>query len=490
MNIKKPQRKLKRIMIKKNDEFYLEITGYTSEGGGVGKKDGMTVFVENTAKGDTVLCHVIKAKKTYAVGKAFEIKKKSTDRISPDCEVFSSCGGCSFCHIKYEAELTLKEEKVKAAFERIAHLSPELESITPSPKTEHYRNKAQYPVRRNNGVLEIGFFAKKSHRVVNGDDCHLQPPEFSKITNIVRRWINTYNIPVYSELSGSGLLRHIFLRKAEETGEIAVCLVINGNNIPFKDELLNELKGVSGFKTLVLNVNKEISNVILGEKIIPVYGDGTIEDILLGIKIKISPLSFYQVNKSCTELLYKKVGEYLGQCADKTVLDLYCGTGTIGLTQASRVKTLIGVEIVPAAIEDAKKNAEINDIKNAEFICGDAGEAAKALSERGVTPDAVIIDPPRKGADDPLLNTVAKMNPEKIVYVSCDPATLARDCSKLTALGYTVKKAAPFDMFPRTAHVETVVQLVRKTPDTHTDFEICLDEVDLHRQNQKQLINR
>lgn len=449
-------------MIKKNDEFYLEITGYTSEGGGVGKKDGMTVFVENTAEGDRVLCHIIKAKKTYAVGKAIEIKKPSPDRIKPNCDVFLSCGGCSFCHIGYDAELRVKEDKVRAAFERIAHMSPPLEKITPSPKTEGYRNKAQYPVRRNNGVLEIGFFAKKSHRVVNGEECRLQPREFSEIVNTVRRWIENYGISVYSEELKKGLLRHIFLRKAEATGEIAVCLVINGTTVPFSSELLDELKKVEGFKTLVFNVNTADSNVILGEKIIPVYGDGTIEDVLCGVKIKISPLSFYQVNKNCTELLYKKVAEYTGSCEDSTVLDLYCGAGTIGLSLASKVKTLIGVEIVPEAVEDAKKNAENNGITNAEFICGDAGAAAKELKKRGITPRVVIIDPPRKGASEELLNTVAEMNPEKVVYVSCDPATLARDCARLSSLGYTVKKAAPFDMFPRTAHVETVCLLTRE----------------------------
>lgn len=446
-------------MINKNDEFELEITGVTSEGGGVGKKDGMAVFVENTASGDVVLCHVIKAKKNYAVGKAIKIIKPSKDRVSPLCDVFNSCGGCSFCHISYKAELKLKEKKVKDAFERIGHLTPELEEIIASPCEYRYRNKAQYPVRRENGQLKIGFYAKKSHRVTDCGDCLLQPEVFKDTVNAIRRWVQNNGIEVYSEETNRGLLRHIFLRLAEKTGEVAVCLVINGDDVPKKEELLNALFKIQGFKTLVLNINKKASDTVLGKEMKSVYGDGYITDVLCGVKVRISPLSFYQVNRACAELLYEKAAQYAELTGGETVLDLYCGTGTIGLSMAKSIKKLIGAEIVPDAVKDARRNAEENGILNAEFICADAFEAAKELEGRGITPDTVILDPPRKGCEEGLLKTVAAMAPKKIVYVSCDPATLARDCERLFNLGYKAEKATPVDMFPKTAHVETVCLL-------------------------------
>lgn len=466
-------------MINKNDEFELNITGYTSEGGGVGKKDGIAVFVENTAVGDIINCHVIKAKKTYAIGKAVSVKKKSKDRIEPECKAFKSCGGCSFCHINYNAELKLKTDKVKDAFKRIGHLEPEFEDIIPSPEITHYRNKAQYPVRRENGILEIGFYAKKSHRVIDGGECLLQPEEFTEITEIIRKWINSNNVTVFSENTGFGLIRHIYLRKANATGEIMVCAVINGEEIPNEKNLIDELSKINGFKTLVLNINKKNSNTVLGKECKTLYGNGFITDILCGVKVKLSPLSFYQVNRDCAELLYKKAAEYAGLTGNENILDLYCGTGTIGLSMAKNVKSLIGVEIVPEAIEDAKINAELNNIENAEFICGDAEIAAKELQKRGVTPDVVILDPPRKGCSEELLKTVSEIAPKKIVYVSCDPATLARDCERLLHLGYETVKATPCDMFPRTAHVETVVLLSQRRPDTHIDIKLDLSELDI-----------
>ena len=448
-------------MMNKNDEFELNITGYTSEGGGVGKKDGMAVFVENAAVGDVIKCHVIKAKKTYAVGKAVKVLKPSPERITPECPAFLSCGGCSFAHIKYEAELKLKSDKVKDAFLRIGHLSPDIMPIIPSPETKHYRNKAQYPVRRENGILSIGFFAKKSHRVIDANDCILEPTEFYKITEAFRKYINDNNITVYNEELSLGLIRHIYIRKAFVTGEIMVCAVINGKSLPNVGELIEMLKLIDGFKTLTVNINREKTNVILGKECQSLYGDGYITDVLCGIKIKLSPLSFYQVNHDAAELLYKKAAEYAALTGAETVVDLYCGTGTIGLSMAKNARSLIGVEIIPEAIEDAKENAKLNNINNAEFICGDASSAAIELKNRGVTPDVVILDPPRKGCDGELLKTVSVMASKKIVYVSCDPATLARDCEQLSFLGYTVKEATPVDMFPRTAHVESVVLMSR-----------------------------
>ena len=448
-------------MVNKNDEFNLKITGYTSEGGGVGKFDGQAIFVENTAVGDEILCHIIKAKKTYAIGKALKIIKPSKSRIEPECNSFKSCGGCSFFHISYEEELKLKSEKVKDAFLRIGGLSPIFKDIIPSPQTTRYRNKAQYPVKRENGILNIGFYAKKSHRVIDGGDCLLQPEEFTEIIEIFRKWINDNHITVYSENTGKGLLRHIYLRKAFATNEIMVCAVINGTRLPESEKLIHMLHEVKGFKTLVANINKENTNVVLGDTCIPVYGDGYITDELCGVKIKLSPLSFYQVNRNGAELLYKKAAEYASVCENTNLLDLYCGTGTIGLSMANSVKSLIGVEIIPEAIVDAEENARINNINNARFICGDAKNAARVLKDEGIKPGVVILDPPRKGCAEELLKTVCEIAPERIVYVSCDPATLARDCARLITLGYTVQEVTPVDMFPRTAHVETVCLLTR-----------------------------
>ena len=449
-------------MVNKNDEFKLNITGYTSEGGGVGKYDGQAIFVENTAVGDEILCHVIKAKKTYAIGKAIEILRPSEHRIEPECSAFKSCGGCSFAHITYDEELSLKAQKVKDAFSRIGGLDVPFAPIIPSPKESRYRNKAQYPIRRDGSTLNIGFYAKKSHRVIDGGDCLLQPEEFTQIVEIVRNWINQSSVTVYSETTCKGLVRHLYLRKAFATGEIMVCLVINGSTIPAQDQLIDKLSTVKGFKTLILNVNRQETNVVLGKECIPLLGDGYIEDILCGVRIKISPLSFYQVNRDGAELLYGKAAEYASVSGDEDILDLYCGAGTIGLSMADKVKSVTGVEIIPEAIEDAKKNALNNGITNARFICGDASVAAERLRSEGIAPSTIILDPPRKGCAEDLLKTVADMNPEKIVYVSCDPATLARDCARLLTLGYIVQEVTPVDMFPRTAHVETVCLLSRK----------------------------
>lgn len=443
-------------MVNKNDEFKLNITGYTSEGGGVGKFDGQAIFVENVAVGDEILCHIIKAKKNYAIGKAIKIIKPAKCRIEPECQSFKSCGGCSFAHISYAEELRLKSEKVKDAFQRIGGISPIFRDIVPSPSLARYRNKAQYPVRRESGVLNIGFYAKKSHRVIDGEDCLLQPEEFTQIVEIFRKWINENNITTYSEELGKGLVRHIYLRKAFATGQIMVCVVINGSALPFRDSLIEALKAVPGFTTLVANINRDKTNVVLGSQCEAVYGDGYITDILCGVKIKLSPLSFYQVNHDGAELLYAKAQEYAQLCGNDDILDLYCGTGTIGLSMADKVKSLIGVEIIPEAIEDAKVNATLNNIKNAQFICGDASLAAEKLKEQGVTPQVIILDPPRKGCAPELLETVAQIAPARIVYVSCDPATLARDAKRLEESGYSAVEVTAMDMFPRTSHVECV----------------------------------
>ena len=448
--------------LKKNDTIELEITGYSSEGSGVGHHNGQAVFVNGAAAGDTVECVIIKAKPNYAVGKIAHILKASQDRVQPDCGAFPRCGGCQYRHIGYEAELRLKYQKVADAFARIGHLDVTPEPIVGADAPARYRNKAQYPVCMANGRLSAGFYASFSHRVIDYKDCLLQPESFGAILKAVARWAEKYKITTYDETAGKGLLRHIYLRRGFATDETMVCLVVNGERIFQPEALLaGLLKADASIKTVLLNHNTENTNVILGKRCTVLYGDGYIEDILCGRRFRISPLSFYQVNHDQAQRLYEKAAEFALSDGAETLLDLYCGAGTIGLTMADKVEKLIGVEIVPEAVEDAKVNAALNGITNAEFLCADAATAAAQLRERGVTPDVIILDPPRKGCDEALIRTVAEMGPERIVYVSCDPATLARDCERLTACGYEVKTAVPFDLFPRTVHVECVTLMTR-----------------------------
>ena len=451
--------------MKKNDEFELLITGMTAEGNGVGHKDGMAVFVSNTAVGDTVLAHAIKVKKNYAVAKAMEIITPSADRIEVDCPVFNRCGGCVYRHISYDAELKIKQQKVDDAFKRIGGLDVTLQPIVGSAKTDFYRNKAQLPVGNEKGNIKVGFYSFHSHNIVDCGCCKLQPEVFSEIAEKFKSWAEESNISVYDELTHKGLLRHLYIRGSKGNKNLSVCVVINGNALPEADSLWQAISplGVTG---LSININREKTNVILGDTVKELYGKAYIEDSLLDTEFGISPLSFYQVNRDQTENLYSIAAEYAALTPETVLLDMYCGVGTIGLTMAKKVKELIGVEIVAPAIEDAKKNAALNSISNARFICGDASKAADELKKEGIKPDVIILDPPRKGCDEALIKTVAEMSPERIVYVSCDPATLARDCAIFATLGYTVAEKSdgthfvtPVDMFPRTAHVETVALL-------------------------------
>ncbi len=448
-------------MLKKNDEIAINIDSCTALGSGVGKYNGMTVFAANTAPGDHVLLHIIKAKPNYAVGRLEKIIHPSKMRITPECPVFSRCGGCAFGHLNYKDELQIKYDQIKDNFLRLGGMDIKPKPIIPSVSEKRYRNKAQFPVSTDKyGLAEIGFFAPHSHRVIDCADCLLQPVEFSRITDIFRTWIRLHKISAYDEKSRKGILRHIYLRKAVSTGEIMVCAVINGDALPCADELVFELTdALPEIKSIILNINKKDTNVVLGDKCVTLYGRDYIQDELCGLKFNISPLSFYQVNHDTAELLYKKAAEYAGLTGGETLLDLYCGTGTIGLTMADKAKSLIGVEIIPQAVENAVENAKLNDIDNARFICADAAKAAEMLESEDVRPDVIIVDPPRKGCDEALIGTMAKMNPEKIVYVSCDSATLARDCKRLSEFGYEVKEVTPVDMFPRAPHVETVASL-------------------------------
>ncbi len=446
--------------LQKNQEIEIEIESISSEGSGVGHYDGMVVFVANAAKGDRLKVHLIKVKKQYAIGKITKILTPSTDRIEIDCPHFQTCGGCAYRHINYEAELEAKKNEVEQAFLRLAHIDIKAESVC-GGETSRYRNKGQYPVGFDNDI-KIGFYAQRSHRITDCKDCLLQPEEFSELTEIFRNWIKKNGISVYDEETGRGFLRHIYLRKATATDEIMVCAVINGDSVPALGELTDELKKAKKVSTFVLNINKKKTNVILGDKSVNVFGDGYITDILCGNKIRISPMSFYQVNSRQTEKLYKKAAEYADLQSGDTLVDMYCGAGTIGLSMAAKAGKVIGIEIVPQAVEDAKANAEANGIENAEFYCSDASAAASILKEKGIKPACIVLDPPRKGCDPSLIQTVSEMEAGKIVYVSCNPATLARDCVLFKELGYTTEKMSVFDLFPRTTHVETVVLMTKK----------------------------
>lgn len=467
-------------MLRKNDEIYLTVKGCTVQGSGVCDHEGMTVFVRGAVTGDRVLAHIIKVKKTYAVGIIKKLIQRSPMRAKNFCPIAEKCGGCCFAHIKYNAELEIKAQQVADNFKRLGKLDIVPDPIIPSPSAERYRNKAQYPVGSDGKFASIGFYAPMTHRIIDCADCLLQPKEFAEITDIFRDWIREKKIPVYSEADGTGLLRHVYIRKAAATEQIMVCAVANGEKLPEADDLIERLKAVNGVASIILNINREKTNVVLGKECRTLWGSDFITDELCGLKFNLSALSFYQVNHDGAEVLYEKAKEYASLTGGETLVDLYCGTGTIGLTMAKNVKKLIGVEIVPQAVENAKENAKLNGIDNAEFICSDASQAAQTLFERGEKPDVVILDPPRKGCDEALISTVAKMKPDRVVYVSCDSATLARDCRRFADLGYETLRATPVDMFPHTAHVETVVLLVRKiSTKDYVTVEVRPEELEL-----------
>ncbi len=444
----------------KNDEIIIDITDVTAQGSGVGKYEGIAVFVPEAAVGDRVLVHIVKVNKNYCFGKIVEIIEPSESRCEIDCDSFSKCGGCVYRHINYSSEAQLKQKRVEQTMKRIGNIAaPCKEIIVGEPL--RYRNKAQFPINENG---HVGFFATHSHRIIPCEDCLLQPVNFYEISKVFEKFINDFSLSCYNEETGKGLIRHLYIRRASATKEIMVCVVINADALPHNEVLVETLENLCGndLKTVVLNVNKDKTNVILGKENKIIYGEGYITDILCSNKIRINPLSFYQVNRDMAECLYKKAEEYAEpQC--KTVLDLYCGAGTIGLSFADKAKEIIGVEIIEQAVEDAKYNALINGIKNARFLCADACEAAKKFRDEGLKADVVVLDPPRKGCDSELLSIVAEsFSPERIVYVSCDCATLARDCNILEEKGYKVIEYTPVDLFPRTSHVETVALLRRQ----------------------------
>lgn len=445
--------------MKKNDIITLDITDISSEGSGIGKYEGQAIFVPLTAVGDKITARILKVKKNYAFAKCEGIISSSEHRIDIDCGVFARCGGCALRHTNYSNEAALKQNRVTQTMRRIGKAEFDSQPIIYGVP-DRYRNKALYPVAEGG---EIGFYSRHSHRTVPCGDCLLHPEVFYKAGNVFTSFVKEHNLSVYNEEKHVGLLRHFYLRYGAQTGEIMVGVVINGNDLPHKETFIDDLKFALGenLKSVILNINTQKTNVVLGDKNIILYGREYIYDVLCGVKVRISPHSFYQVNHDMAERLYKKAAEY-AEPQDKNILDLYCGIGTIGLSMAKGAKNIIGVEIVEAAVRDANINAQENGINNARFICGDAICAAEQLKSEGITADIVILDPPRKGCEEALLRTVAKdFVPERIVYVSCDVATLARDTAVLENLGYNLVEYTPVDLFPRTAHVETVALFIK-----------------------------
>lgn len=446
-------------MIEKNQVFEIEITGQTHEGLGVGRVDGMAVFVQGAIAGEKVVAKVIKVLKTYAVARIEAFIEKSPDRAEPFCPVYKRCGGCNLQHMSYERTLQFKRQAVIDSLERIGGMAgiqvmPAIGMETP----RRYRNKAQYPVGLGDNGPLAGFFAPRSHEIINAAECGIQHPVSDLVKNTVLEFIKANHIPVYDEITHKGLIRHIVVKVGFATGEVMVLLVSTSPSMPKQDRLISFLRErIPGLKSIVLNVNDKPGNVILGTRNITLYGEDAISDKLGDLTFEISPLSFYQTNPAQTLVLYNKAIEYAGLTGKETVFDLYCGIGTISLFAARKAKRVIGVETVPEAVEAARRNAAINSIGNAEFYSGNAEDVVPELYRQGMKADVVIVDPPRKGCDEVLLKTLIEMAPECIVYVSCNPSTLARDMKVLHGSGYEAKEVQPVDMFPWTNHVECVV---------------------------------
>jgi len=464
-------------MLTKNQIYEAIICDYTAEGQGVAKIEGCAVFVPNAVVGELCRIRIEKAQKTWAAGKIVEILEKSPHRVNRECPVAKLCGGCDFWHIDYEEECRLKADRVRQALNRIGGESLEEIPILSAPTCYGYRNKAQYPVASKKGKAYAGFFRAGTHQVVENDRCLILPEETDLVKNIVIDYVNRHHIPAYDELTHTGLLRHIYVRRGVVSGQVLVCLVVNGRKIPKPSDLIEKLSQVPGFTTLVLAVNTRPGNAILGDEFITLHGPGYIEDTLCGLRFRLSPRSFYQVNHHQAQRLYEAAISQAEITKDDLVLDLYCGVGTITLAMAKAAGKVIGVEVIEQAVQDAKDNAVRNGIENAEFFCGDAGKAALALEEQGIRPDVIVVDPPRKGLNADTIEALHRMSPRRIVYVSCDPATLARDVALLKERGYQLKNAMAADLFPRCAHVESIVCL-SKLADTHIELEIDPEELD------------
>ena len=449
-------------MLIKNQVYEAEIVDYTSEGQGVAKIEGCAVFVPNAIFGEKCQIRIEKVGKTWAAGKIVQLLEKSPHRINRACPVAKLCGGCDFHHMDYEEECRLKAERVRTCLNRLGGQNLEEMPIHGAPDTTCYRNKAQYPVSQQKGRAFAGFFKAGTHQVIENKRCLILPGESDQVKDAVIDWMNQYRITVYDETTHNGLIRHIYVRRGAVSGQVLVCLVVNGRKLSRIPELLERLKKIPGFTTLVLSVNTKPGNAVLGDEFIALHGPGYIEDTLCGLTFRLSPRSFYQVNHHQAQELYNAAITAAGITGEDTVLDLYCGVGTITLAMSRAAGKVIGVEVIPQAVEDAKENAVRNGITNAEFICADAGEAALELEKKGIKADVVVVDPPRKGLNGDAIEAIDRFSPRRLVYVSCDPATLARDVALLEQRGFKLKNAQAFDLFPRCAHVESVVTMIKE----------------------------
>lgn len=468
---------------RKNDLVTLEIEDCGIDGEGIGKADGFTVFVKDAVIGDTVTAKIIKAKKNYGYGRLMEVLKPSPYRVEPKCEFARQCGGCQLQALSYDQQLVFKTNKVKGHLERIGGFTDiPMEPIIGMDELFHYRNKAQFPVGRNKeGKIVTGFYAGRTHNIIENRDCALGVAENKEVLDRVIAHMEKYGIEPYNEATGKGLVRHVLIRYGYFTKEVMVCLILNGNKLPKEEQLVKSLCEIPGMTSITINVNKKHSNVILGEEIRLLWGQEYITDRIGDISYQIAPLSFYQVNPMQTQKLYAKALEYADLHGEETVWDLYCGIGTISLFLAQKAKFVRGVEIVPAAIENAKENAKLNGLENTEFFVGKAEEVLpREYKKNGVYADVIVVDPPRKGCDETLLETMVEMNPERIVYVSCDSATLARDLKYLCERGYELRKVCPVDQFGMTVHVETVVLLSKGEVDSKKiRVEFSLEDMDM-----------
>ena len=452
------------IPVEKNEDYIIDIDNMGYEGEGVGKIDGFTVFVAGAIVGEKVKIKIVKVSKNFAFGKLLEIIEKSKGRIEPVCIIYKNCGGCNLQHIDYNSQLDFKTNRVVQVINRIGKLEEVIVHKALGMESPYnYRNKVQLPASNINGVVKIGFYAVRSHDIINMENCHIQDAVADIVVKLTRQWIKEFNIECYNEENHQGILRHIMIRKGIKTGEVMVVLIIKGKDIPHKEEFIEIMrKKIKGLVSIIQNTNNEKTNVILGSACKTLWGKDTINDYISEFKFEVSPLSFFQVNSIQTEVLYNKALEYANLSGGEVVLDAYCGTGTISLFLSKKAKKVYGVEIVPEAIENAKKNAKENNVNNTEFIVGEAEKVIPKLISQGVRADVVVVDPPRKGCDKTLLEAICHMGPKTIVYVSCDPGTLARDLGILDELGYKTLEIQPVDMFPQTAHVECVVKLYRK----------------------------
>lgn len=462
--------------LEKGSIYTAVIDGYSSEGLGIARVNGAVVFVPHAVRGEEIDLRITKVMKTSCAGEIVKIHNPSPERMEPECPYAGKCGGCAYRHLTYPEELWAKRQRVQDALTRIGGLDLTVEEILGAKNPEHYRNKSQYPVGADGS---IGFFQARTHKVVPIRRCLIQTEAADRTAQAVGEWMRRYKISAYDETTGKGLVRHVCVR-VNRKGESLCCVVVNGNKVPREPELAAYVTAaVPHTVGVLLNSNTRRGNVVLGDKYRTLFGRNYLMDTLCGLEFKLSMPSFYQVNRDQAEVLYGKALEFAGLTGNETVLDLYCGIGTITLCLAKAAKRVIGAEIVPPAIRDAKENALRNHIENAEFFCGDAADIAAKLESDGLRPDVVTVDPPRKGLAPEVIASVAAMGPEKVVYVSCDPATLGRDVKIFREFGYEAKRAAAVDMFPGTAHVETVVLLSKLNAKQHIEIDLSMDELDL-----------